>query len=71
MSGRSTDLSVSQRDSIVELIKGSQSYGQVASIMKIPKTTVYNVFKRYDSQGSTENVKKLGKAKVWTIAMSQ
>ena len=63
MPGRSKDLSVGQRDSIVELIRWGHSYGQVASMLKIPKTTVYNVFKRYDSPGSTENAKKLGRRK--------
>ena len=30
---------------------------------KIPKIIMYNVFKRYDSQGSTENAKKSGRRK--------
>jgi hypothetical protein len=34
-------LSVGQRDSIVELVRGGHSYGQVASMLKIPKTTLY------------------------------
>ena len=38
-------LSVGQRDSIVELIRGGNSYGEVASMLKIPKTTVYNILK--------------------------
>ena len=29
-------------------------------MLKIPKTTVYNVFKRYDLRESTENAKKSG-----------
>jgi len=37
MLGGSKDLSVGQRDSIVELISGGHSYGQVASMLKIPK----------------------------------
>jgi hypothetical protein len=34
MPGRSKDLSVGQGDSIVELIRGDHSYGQVASMLK-------------------------------------
>ena len=40
-------------------------------MLKRPKITVYNVFKRYDSRGSTENVKqieekkKFGRSEVW------
>jgi len=60
MPGSSKDLSIGQRDSIVELIRGGHSYEQVASMLKIPKTTVNNVFKRYDLWGSTENAKKSG-----------
>ena len=63
MTGRSTNLSVGQRNSIVELIRGGNSHGQVASILRIPKTTVYNVIKRYDSRGSTENAKTSGRRK--------
>jgi transposase len=55
------DLSVGQRDSIVELVRGGHSYRQVASMLKIPKTTLYNVFERYDSRGTTENAKKSGR----------
>ena len=44
MPGKLKDLSVGQRDSIVELIRWGHSYGQVASMLKIPKTTEYNVF---------------------------
>ena len=40
MLGRSKDLSVGQRDSIVELIRGGHSNRQVASMLKIPKTTM-------------------------------
>jgi DNA invertase Pin-like site-specific DNA recombinase len=43
MPWRSKDLSVGQWDSIVELIRGGNSYGEVASMLKIPKTTVYNI----------------------------
>ena len=53
-SERSNDLSGGQRDSI-ELIRGGPSYGKVACLLKIPKTTVY---KMYDSRSSTENVKR-------------
>jgi transposase len=56
-------LSVGQRDSIVELVRGDHSYGQVASMLKIPKTTLYNVFERYDLRGTTENAKKSGRRK--------
>ena len=71
MLGISKDLSVGERDSIVELIRGGHSYGQVASMLKIPKTTEYNVFKRYDSWVNTENANNLGEEKVWTIAMAE
>ena len=58
MPERSKDLPVGQRDSIVELIRGGHSYGQVASMLKIPKTIVYNILKMYDSRGTTENTPK-------------
>jgi transposase len=32
-------------------------------MLKIPKITVYNVFKRFDSRGTTENAKKSGRRK--------
>jgi hypothetical protein len=71
MPGRSKDLSVGHRDSIVELVRGGHSY-QVTSMLEIPKTTMHNIFKKYDSRGTTENTQKIrGEEKVWTIAMAE
>jgi transposase len=71
MPGRSKDLSVVHRDSIVELVRGGHSY-QVTSMLEIPKTTMHNIFKKYDSRGTTENAQKIrGEEKVWTIVMAE
>ena len=71
MPGRSKDLSVGHRDSIVELVRGDHSY-QVTSMLEIPKITMYNIFKKYDSRCTTENAQTIrGEEKVWTIAMSE
>ena len=71
MPGRSKDLSVGHRDSIVELVRGGHSY-QVTSMLEIPKTTMYNIFKKYDSRGTTENAQTIREEqRVWTIAMAE
>ena len=71
MPDRSKDLSVGHRDSIVELVRGDHSY-QVTSMLEIPKTTMYNIFKKYDSRCTTENAQTIrGEEKVWTIAMAE
>ena len=64
-------MTVGQRDSIVELIRGGNSYGEVASMLKIPKTTVYNILKGMIHGVVQQMTKKWGEDKVWMIAMAE
>ena len=63
MPGRSKDLSVGQRDSIVELIRGGHSHGKVASMLKY-RTLQCTTFLKSMVHGVVQKMpKKLGRRK--------
>ena len=71
MPGRSKDLSVGQRDSIVELIRGGHSHGKVASMLKYRKLQCTTYLKSMVHGVVQKMPKNWGDEKVWTIAMAE
>ena len=55
MGRKSSELSEGCKENIVSLLHDGKSFGEAAGLLKIPKSTVYSVWKKFRSQGSTEN----------------
>ena len=55
MGRKSSELSEGCKENIFSLLQDGKSFGEVAGLLKIPKSTVYSVWKKFRSQGSTEN----------------
>lgn len=61
MSRKSPELSTGCKESIVAMVRNGQSFGEVARLLNLPKSTVYSVWKKFSSNGSVENGKRSGR----------
>jgi transposase len=61
---KTRELSDFERGEIVGLSKGNFSYRKIAVILDIPKSTVGDVVKKYNEQGSTTTAPRSGRPKI-------
>lgn len=63
MGRKSSELSVSCKEIIINLLQDGNSFGKVSQLLSIPKSTIFSVWKKYSTQGSVENLPRSGRKK--------
>lgn len=53
-----------KKENIETLLQGGISFGEVAFLLKMPKSTVYSVWKKIRIHGSVENKHRSGRRKL-------